>query len=239
MPVGTKIDCNTTVVHELAFYRSQYYTMVAALRVHAVSGRNWRLVLPVWLLGMVPVATNIWNLTQETFGIFSQIGCEGITSYSDATYNMDILVVAATWYYISDTSSVKTQLVRDVWNAMPNLTTVMFRDGTLYFLMSCILISRFLICIREAAERSTQQFSSQSLSFIDSQGDSSPQPRLSSMEFAADIANPCAGDNSHADAFSDLDDDLDPRGQDASEGDDGIELEEYAVSVRSVDAHTP
>ncbi|OSX68130.1 hypothetical protein POSPLADRAFT_1052261 [Postia placenta MAD-698-R-SB12] len=157
---------------------------------------------------------------------------------------------------------------------MPNLTTVMFRDGTLYFLvmsllnivdlivntivlsgllqnlgtlditnlttaMSTILTSRFLICIREAAERSTHAFSSQSLSFIDSQGDSSPQPRLSSMEFAADIANPCAGDNSHADAFSDLDDDLDPRGQDASEGDDGIELEEYAVSVRSVDAHTP
>ncbi|EED82197.1 predicted protein [Postia placenta Mad-698-R] len=33
--------------------------VVAALRVHAVSGRNWCWVLPVWLHGMVPVGTNI------------------------------------------------------------------------------------------------------------------------------------------------------------------------------------
>ncbi|OSX68139.1 hypothetical protein POSPLADRAFT_1127730 [Postia placenta MAD-698-R-SB12] len=140
------------------------------------------------------------------------------------------------WAPIYHTSSVKTQLVREVWEARPNLTTVMFRDGTLYFLMSSILISRFLICIREAAERSTQAFSSQSLSFIHSQGDSNPQPWLSSAEFIADIANPAAGDDSHADAFPDLEDDLDPRGQDdASEGrDDGIELEEYAVSPESI-----
>ncbi|OSX66583.1 hypothetical protein POSPLADRAFT_1133482, partial [Postia placenta MAD-698-R-SB12] len=141
----------------------------------------------------------------------------------------EILVVGATWYYISHTSSVRTQLVHDVWGARPNLTTVMFRDGE----MSNILISRFLICIREAAERSTQAFSSQSLSFIDSQGDSNPQPWLSSVEFAADIANPSVGDNSDADAFPGLEDDLDPRGQyDASEGrGDEIELEEYTVSV--------
>lgn len=41
----------------------------------------------------------------------------------------DILVVAATWYYISHTCSVRGQLVCDVWAARPNLTTVMFRDG--------------------------------------------------------------------------------------------------------------
>ncbi|EED79971.1 predicted protein [Postia placenta Mad-698-R] len=143
------------------------------------------------------------------------------------------------WAPIYHTSSVKTQLVREVWEARPNLTTVMFRDGTLYFLMSSILISRFLICIREAAERSTHAFSSQSLSFIDSQGDSNPQPWLSSAEFIADIANPAAGDDSHADAFPDLEDDLDPRSQDdASEGrDDGIELEEYEVSAQRAAMH--
>ncbi|EED82199.1 predicted protein [Postia placenta Mad-698-R] len=152
----------------------------------------------------------------------------------------DILVVVATWYYISRTSSVKTQLVRDMWAARPNLTTVMFRHGTLYFLiisllnivnlimivitaissfyvlditglttaMSSILISRFLICIREAAERSTHLFGSQSLSFVDSQGSVSPQPWLSSVEFASDIANHSA-ENGHADAFPDLDDNSD------------------------------
>lgn len=232
---------------------------------------------------MVPVGTNIWGATQDTFLIFPPLGCVSSITYSDATSNAmviisrtsivvsDILVVGATWYYISHTSSVKTQLVREVWDARPNLTTVMFRDGTLYFLvisllnildlimntvtlngnigtlnitnlitaMSSILISRFLICIREAAERSTHAFSSQSLSFIDSQGDSNPQPWLSSAEFATDIANPSAGDNGRADAFSDLEDDLDPRDDAGEVRDGGIELEEYAVSVCSVDAHTP
>lgn len=100
---------------------------------------------------------------------------------------------------------------------------------------SSILI--FLICIREAAVRKLQAFSSQSLSFIDSQGNSHPQRQLSSIEFTANIVNPSAGD-SGTDAFSDLEDD--PRGEDdASEAEnDGIELEEYIASVHSVDART-
>ncbi|EED85736.1 predicted protein [Postia placenta Mad-698-R] len=187
----------------------------------------------------------------------------------------DILVVVATWYYISRTSSMRTQLVHDMWTARPNLITVMFRHGTSYFLyveknthstislpnvadlvaisssdiavdisyltavMSSILVSHFLICIREAAERSTQALSSRSLSFIDSQGNSVSRSWLSSIEFAADIANPSAR-GSGVNAFSDLEDDLDSRGEDDS-GDasnDGVELEEYLASVRSVDART-
>lgn len=179
----------------------------------------------------------------------------------------DILVVVATWYYISRTSSMRTQLAHDMWTARPNLITVMFRHGTLYFLTislphvadlvaisssdiavdisyftavtSSILVSHFLICIREAAERSTQALSSRSLSFIDPQGNSIPISWLSSIKFAADIANPSAGDGD-VDAFSDLEDDLDSRGEDDS-GDasnDGVELEEILASVRSVDART-
>ncbi|KAF9813946.1 hypothetical protein IEO21_05382 [Rhodonia placenta] len=102
--------------------------LVASLRVHAVSGRNWHLVLPVWLLGMVPVGTNIIVVI--------------ITR--TAVVVSDILVVGATWYYISHTSSVKTQLVREVWEARPNLTTVMFRDGTLYFLYRVISLLNIL-----------------------------------------------------------------------------------------------
>lgn len=105
--------------------------------------------------------------------------------------------------------------------------------------MSSILISRFLICIRAAAERSTHTVSSQSPSFGNSQDNSHPQPWLSNIEFAVDITNSSPG-YSNADAFSDLEDDLDPRGDDnAVEGsNDGIELHEYAASVRSVDART-
>lgn len=105
--------------------------------------------------------------------------------------------------------------------------------------MSTILISRFLICIREAAERSIQPFSSQSLSFVESQGNSVPNRWLSSIEFAADIVNPSAGD-SNTDDFPDLEDDLVSRGEDdaGDASNDGIELEEYTASVRSVHART-
>ncbi|KAF9809364.1 hypothetical protein IEO21_07427 [Rhodonia placenta] len=92
--------------------------------------------------------------------------------------------------------------------------------------MSSILVSHFLICIREATERSIQALGSQSLSFIDSQGYCVSQPWLSSIEFGADIANPSARD-SNEDSFSDLEDDLYSRGEDdaGDAGNDGIELE--------------
>lgn len=223
--------------------------MVATLRVHAVSGGNWLWVFPVWVLGMVPIGTNIWFLTQETWLVIPPLGCEGIGPVSviinDAMVIItrasvvvsDILVVVATWYHISHTTSVRTQLLCNMWTARPNLTTVMLRDGTLYFIiisllnvvylivntvavtsslsilditnvimaLSSMLISHFLVRIREAAERSTQALgSSRSLSFVDSQGGSVPHPWMSSVEFAADIANRSAED-SHADAFPDLD----------------------------------
>ncbi|OSX68221.1 hypothetical protein POSPLADRAFT_1127062 [Postia placenta MAD-698-R-SB12] len=258
-------------------------SLVSALRVHAVSGGNWRWVLPVWILGIVPVGTNTWLVTHDKWFVLPQIGCVLVDAITPVVVVIttrasvvvsDILVVAATWYYIGRTSSVRTQLVRDVWVGRPNLTTVMFRDGTLYFLivsllnifdlimttisisssyiyvldvtnlttaMSIILISHFLICIREAAERSIQAFSSQSLSFVNSQGNPVPRRWLSSIEFAADIADPSA-ENSNAYAFSDLEDGLDSlRGEDnaVEESNDGIELEELAASVHSIDARIP
>ncbi|KAF9808596.1 hypothetical protein IEO21_07812 [Rhodonia placenta] len=255
---------------EIFFTNSAISPVVAALRVHALSRGNWYWVLPVCLLGMMPVGTNIWFLTQETWTFIPRLGCTGIVSMSEALYDAvvittrasvivsDILVVAATWYYICRTSAVREHLARGVWAAKPNITTVMFRNGTLYFIMisllnvidlvvnlisissysytvditdlitamTSILISHFLICIREAAERSIQAFTSQSLSFIDSQSSSVPRPWLSSMTFAADIANSSARD-SNGNNFSDLEDDLDLRGEDdARDADnDAIELE--------------
>ncbi|EED78720.1 predicted protein [Postia placenta Mad-698-R] len=255
------------------------FEVVATLRVHAVSGGNWLWVFPVWVLGMVPIGTNIWFLTQETWLVIPPLGCEGIGPVSviinDASEPFlpmypvvladaptpdvvviitrasvvvsDILVVVATWYHISHTTSVRTQLLCNMWTARPNLTTVMLRDDREYLLLndkinfiysiisllnvvylivntvavtsslsilditnvimalSSMLISHFLVRIREAAERSTQALgSSRSLSFVDSQGGSVPHPWMSSVEFAADIANRSAED-SHADAFPDLD----------------------------------
>ncbi|EED85795.1 predicted protein [Postia placenta Mad-698-R] len=239
--------------------------LVAALRVHALSGGNWRWVLPVWLLGIMPVGIGIAWIIFEKLELMAAVGGSSSILYhvmavasSVSAVVSDILVLVATWHYISRTSSVRKQLVHDMWTARPSITTVMFRDGTLYFVhsaislpnmadcvatwasdnasnisylnaaISSILISHFLICIREAAECSTRAFSSQSLSFIDSQGNSIPRPWLSSIEFAADIANPSAGDGD-ADVFSDFEDDLDSRGE--NDAVDGMKLEECAASL--------
>lgn len=234
-----------------------------ALRVHALSGGNWRWVLPVWLLGIMPVGIGIAWIIFEKLELMAAVGGSSSILYhvmavasSVSAVVSDILVLVATWHYISRTSSVRKQLVHDMWTARPSITTVMFRDGTLYFVaislpnmadcvatwasdnasnisylnaaISSILISHFLICIREAAECSTRAFSSQSLSFIDSQGNSIPRPWLSSIEFAADIANPSAGDGD-ADVFSDFEDDLDSRGE--NDAVDGMKLEECAASL--------
>ncbi|OSX68202.1 hypothetical protein POSPLADRAFT_1128165 [Postia placenta MAD-698-R-SB12] len=260
------------------------FEVVAALRVHVLSGGSWCWVLPVWLLGMVPVGTNIVStLSMTRSNIVAPDPTNMACHSSNWMYGQvviinrasvivsDILVVAATWYYISHTCPVRGQLICDVWAARPNLTTVMFRDGTLYFItisllnlidlvayslasmcvwihkplmthteifasyrMSSILISRFLICICEAAERSTLASSSQSLSFVESKGNSVPHRWLSSIEFAADIANSSAEGN-HADVFLDLDDiydSLDSGGEEESQvpekDENGVEMDEYA-----------
>ncbi|EED85787.1 predicted protein [Postia placenta Mad-698-R] len=214
-------------------------TLVAALRVHAVSGRNWRWVLPVWLLGMVPVGINIDR--DRPSRIRRRLGhtCDLRNMVLHWSYKLCKITIDddGTYFMYSIISLLNT--VDLTMNAINNTR---FHSSTiditiLITAMSSILISRFLICIREAAERTTQEFSSPS--FVDSQGKSSPQAWLSSAEFAADIDNPSAGD-SNADAFSDLDDDLNSRGEDdAGEVESNeIEFEEYAASASSIDARS-
>lgn len=71
---------------EIFFTNSAISPVVAALRVHALSRGNWYWVLPVCLLGMMPVGTNIWFLTQETWTFIPRLGCTGIVSMSEALY---------------------------------------------------------------------------------------------------------------------------------------------------------
>ncbi|EED85737.1 predicted protein [Postia placenta Mad-698-R] len=123
---------------------------LAALRVHALSGGTWYWVLPVWLLGMAPLGYNVaWliivklesaGMNPVTFntGVYAEFAdffdfntlIDTYRMFVASTVSMvvsDILVVVATWYCISRTSSVRTQLVHDMWTAKPSLTTVMFR----------------------------------------------------------------------------------------------------------------
>lgn len=268
----------TNVYFTVYLVNAAMLPLVAALRVHALSGRNWYCVLPVWFLGMVPVCTTVWFMIQEAFVIIPQLGCMSSLPISSANYSAivitsrasvvvsDALVIAVTWYYISRTSLLRTQLTREIWTTRPNITTVMLRDGTLYFLvisllntldlivdvvtirggnqginitdfilpMSSILVSQFLICIREASERSTRVLSSQSLSFIDSQQASDPQLAwIASADFAADIVHGPARDGDD-DIVSDFEDNDDPQGENEA-GLVGINVEDVPVAGEQTD----
>lgn len=134
----------------------------------------------------------------------------------------------------------------------------MFRDGTSYFctitllnsinivvytllgdsqylltslvvVLSSILISRFLIHIRQAADRAARGFSSQSsLSFTNSQPDLS----FSTAEFAADMAHNTVQDDDPDSAF-DLDDDNNDIQEERDE-EDGIEDEESGIELQEL-----
>ncbi|EED79250.1 predicted protein [Postia placenta Mad-698-R] len=98
-----------------------------------------------------------------------------------------------------------------------------------FYSLSSILISRFLIHIRQAADRAARGFSSQSsLSFTNSQPDSS----LSTAEFAADMAHNTVQDDDPDSAF-DLDDDNNDIQEERDE-EDGIEDEESGIELQEL-----
>lgn len=123
LPTNTTQRCASYGWSYLAVFivNSAISSLVSALRVHAVSGGNWRWVLPVWILGIVPVGTNTWLVTHDKWRVQTSIGCTGLYTLVDiyrivittraSVVVSDILVVAATWYYIGRTSSVRSQLM--------------------------------------------------------------------------------------------------------------------------------
>jgi len=122
---------------------------VAALRVHAVSGGNWYLVVPTLLFGLVPVGTNLFKYTRQSFkiaatgnatrnlclvlsAITEESNTAGLYATCASAILSDILVVIVTWWYMS--RSVLPYLRKSL-GIKPKLTTVMLLDGTLYFVV--------------------------------------------------------------------------------------------------------
>ncbi|KAF9810275.1 hypothetical protein IEO21_07043 [Rhodonia placenta] len=112
------------------------FLAVLALRTHAVSSANWYLVLPVLLLGLVPVGTNLQVLIATRISVVFS----------------DILVVGATWYYLlihRPAALAHTQLFSMVLVSKPHLPTLVLRDGTLYFLSGALSTIRMSLIIRD------------------------------------------------------------------------------------------
>lgn len=105
--------------------------------------------MPVLLLGLVPVGTNlyalvafpqVWSPKLQQCRQHVMISPEQFEAFLVAsrvsTIVSDILAVGATWYYllIHRAAVTHTQLSHMILISKPRLPTLVLRDGTLYFL---------------------------------------------------------------------------------------------------------
>ncbi|KAI0946537.1 hypothetical protein AcW1_009976 [Taiwanofungus camphoratus] len=118
--------------------------VISALRVHAVTGRNWRLAVITLVLGLVPVGTNMFNAFRTSYlvtALSSSVFVCSNTSNDHFASNKklliatriclivsDLIVVAVTWY---NTHDFMHPIQSHVKHSLAKLLT---RDGTLYFL---------------------------------------------------------------------------------------------------------
>lgn len=139
---------------------------VLALRTHAVSSANWYLVLPVLLLGLVPVGTNLYTIVAfpriwmpqlqqciQSVTISSEKNEALLIATRISVVFSDILVVGATWYYLlihRPAALAHTQLFSMVLVSKPHLPTLVLRDGTLYFLAISLLNVYLLVWSQSA-----------------------------------------------------------------------------------------
>ncbi|EJF61304.1 hypothetical protein DICSQDRAFT_170457 [Dichomitus squalens LYAD-421 SS1] len=90
------------------------------LRVYAICGHDWRSAFPVAVAAFMPVASNIY-LYSTTYTVNYPLPIGAILS--------DVLVLAITWWKTHGISKVVKEA-----NLPVSLSSLLLRDGTIYFL---------------------------------------------------------------------------------------------------------
>jgi len=128
-----------------------FIIMVAAfgaLRIYAVSGRDWRFVLPALALGLVPAVTNLYDYAQSAYeelpdgsSVCSQVQSLSrhlskelvIISRTCAVASDMIVIFAICWH-----SRRHIKLANHLKNKRPSLMMLMMRDGLVLFVLLVI-----------------------------------------------------------------------------------------------------
>ncbi|KAH9925482.1 uncharacterized protein B0H18DRAFT_1008659 [Fomitopsis serialis] len=128
---------------------SMIWAAFSALRVFAVSGRNWRLASFVFALSMVPVGTNLASDIRETYAIIEVPwygpACD-LTSLLSAKTSLtlliltracliaaDVFVLAVTW---RNTYKIKKEA--SVMNMRTPTITLLLRDGAMLLVLNVL-----------------------------------------------------------------------------------------------------
>ncbi|KAH9919350.1 hypothetical protein B0H21DRAFT_713016 [Amylocystis lapponica] len=164
-----------------------YRPVFSVLRVYAIWDKDWRPCVPVLAIGLVVPGINLYQYSISTpqsappplFGCGEDIPLSdaAFTSWSLATHSFaiveDALVLVLTWIKTYGIKRIASQM-----HVKATLTTMLLRDGTVYFAtllilnvvslivlkssveinpvpnfidaFTCILISRFILNLREA-----------------------------------------------------------------------------------------
>ncbi|OSD04337.1 hypothetical protein PYCCODRAFT_1466298 [Trametes coccinea BRFM310] len=155
----------------------------STLRVYAISRQNWRMALLVAVPGCMPLASNVYLYTQSSTANYPlPIGCIWLNSIpvniDKSAIVTDVVVLIVTWWQTYSLRRLAAQTSMQV-----SLATLLVRDGTIYFLvllvmntchiafsltgrftytitfeepLTTILISRFLLNLREASTSTGQ-----------------------------------------------------------------------------------
>ncbi|KAI0701122.1 hypothetical protein C8T65DRAFT_697122 [Cerioporus squamosus] len=141
----TDSSCAMVIRWQAGVEYTQYlpWAVFSGLRAFALSGQNWPLSGLVLLLSLVPFGI---NFGQYAFGLTGEVdslyGCSAILPISAdfARKTSDALVIAITWFAML---RCRDRFGEMTWNST-SLTTILARDGSIYFLLLLILNSLHL-----------------------------------------------------------------------------------------------
>ncbi|KAI0942142.1 hypothetical protein AcV7_002659 [Taiwanofungus camphoratus] len=104
----------------------------SAVRVYAISNRDWRFSCIVFVLGLIPVATNIYQYSQSKL-VASQGICSAI--FTIITIVTRVFAIAVDTFAVCVTLHATYGVKRLAVKAKANVSivTLLLRDGTIYF----------------------------------------------------------------------------------------------------------
>ncbi|KAI0630446.1 hypothetical protein C8Q77DRAFT_1230977 [Trametes polyzona] len=139
------------------------WAVFSGMRALAVTGLNWTFGGIVFAFAVVPFAANVWIMSLGVTGSnFPVVGCGGGSNSTrqdtliavplsrSCAIVADILIIIATWRY-----AIKGGLFRRELRAVTasTLANVLLYNGTIYFLLTAILIGRYLIALQAANQK--------------------------------------------------------------------------------------
>ncbi|KAH9925807.1 uncharacterized protein B0H18DRAFT_368379 [Fomitopsis serialis] len=141
----TYASCKYTILVEISITLLAYaiWAAVSAIRVHALTKRNWLLSMPTLALALVPMVADMWLTSTITFSI-TPVGPLIICSESSpisvrlntmlliisrgSSLASDLIVLLVTLYYVCPRPWLRATL------PSRSLSRVLLRNGILYFL---------------------------------------------------------------------------------------------------------